>query len=275
MTKLALHSGYGVRPKRRSYQLLDGEAARALQRLEAQHGGRQALIAMLVFAPKSDPLDTFLAQLVDPRADQLPLAHLCDAAGVWPRDLLKWLEQAQLAEARAKAAQQVAQDTPRVAADVMRRAQVHQTLCPDCKGEGHQYRLVQPTQLNEEGEPVPTGDPYLAKVPCAYCGQSGYVASEPHGPAVDQALEMAGLLAKSGGLSITQQQLVIGAGPAASLPALQSAIDQILYGDAFAPVDDQDAGVVEGTVVPPVVVPPTAPTAPPVTASSSDTEIIL
>jgi len=223
------------RPKK----VLPPSGITALAHLEYKLGGRPGLIAALVLAPQNDDLDRFLMLAMDHPGSCVTGTHvpseqnyrhfgkLCLLAGVFPRDVLKWVEQGQQAEAHALAKTEIYRQTPGIVGDVLRKAQPHEALCKDCAGRGHKFELERDAK-----DPAKVS---LTKSPCSRCGGEGWIAREAVPADVTRALDLAGLVSKSPLVQQTHQQLnVVVGGSGQSLPQLQRAVDQILHGDAFA-----------------------------------------
>lgn len=202
-------------------QLALPNAADALADIERQIGGRQAIVQALVTAPPSKDVKYVLGLLCDPTRRTKSLVDLCVEAKITPGHLLDLLERGTKLRARIIAGQIIAARTPAVAEDVMLKAAPYEDDCPDCQSTGS--ITADPTELNKNPTPEP----------CKKCRGTGKLRYDADPDCRKLALEMAGLTAKGGGISIVQQTLVnSGGGGAAGMAyeAMTEAMDRMMYG---------------------------------------------
>jgi len=197
------------------------QVSASLADLEKAIGGRPALIAALLHAPKSSNIEYLLGIIAQPRmlaeggrhqGDQA-LADLCAQGGITPGELIEAYKAGEINRAQALAVHQVGQRLEAVAADTMRMAL---------------------PRTNAEGDLI-DGD-FKHK---------------------ELALEMGKLLQKGGGVNVqvNQQVGILGASAGGSLERMQAATDAILYGEEVVPpvaavdaevLEEEDAPVIEG-----------------------------
>ncbi len=194
----------------------------SLAAVEAEIGGRDALVAALAHAPKSRDILYILGLIGDPRSATTPLADLCARGGITPGELIDAYKSGEINRAQALATSKVGHHLAAVAEDTMLRSLPQQATCPICQGLG-QYQ-PEPTKK------VPNPDP----VACQTCQSSGVIVVPGDLEHKKLALDMGKLLQKGGGISLAVNQqvgLVFGTAGGA-LEKLQAATDQILYGEA-------------------------------------------
>lgn len=205
-----------------------------LETLEKDLGGRTALLSLLSLAPLTKDLRYILGLLGDPQHDRLSLAHVCAKGNLLPGDLLKFLGAAALHRGQTLAKQKIGQALPAVVEDVMRKAAPYTEACHTCLGTGSMT-------------PDPTPDqPNPSPGPCGICQGSGHLIYQPDFETQKLAIDMGGLLQRSGGISILNQQLNLGQASGAgggALEQLQTITDQILYGED-PPIDAEVTPVV-------------------------------
>jgi hypothetical protein len=217
---------------------------KAIDALEVAMGGRAGLIDALSTSEDPD-VEYLLGLIADPRADDLSLGVLCDRGNITPGQLLRLYRTARIAKAQVLALDKVADATPAVAEDVMRRAQNHYRICPSCAGTREGWEAIR------DAAGKPTGD--SQKVPCKPCDGTGQILSDASLDHQRMALELAGLLVKGGGTQIALgvQVSTPAAAPGGPLPfaSLQLAVQKILQPDA-APEPPVDATLVDDPVQP-------------------------
>jgi hypothetical protein len=204
--------------------------SKSLETLEAEIGGRGQIIQALATAPQSKQLKYVLGVIADPDNCRLSLAQICLLAKVLPGTLLEMLEQGTKLRARIIAGQIIAQHTPHVVRDVMRKAAPYEDVCSDCQGAG--ARTADPTA--EEPNPSPK--------PCQTCRGGGRLLYEHNEKDRDRALEMAGLVSSGSGIQINNTNTNLQVAPqsgSAAFEALQELMDKSLYGRR-EPVIDAD-----------------------------------
>jgi len=230
----------------RQLALAAPSVARELTQLEKDLGGRQQLLALLALAPLTPDLRYVLGLLGDPAHDHRSLASICADGNILPGDLLKHLGAAALHRGQVLARQRIGESIPAVVEDVMRRAAPYEEACGTCMVAGAATGQVTP-------DPTPT-DPNPQPQICPDCKGSLKILYMPSLDRQRVAIDLAHLVERGGGISITNQNLNLGAaasGGQGALEQLQTLTDQILYGDAAA-LDPVEAEV---TPVDPVAPP--------------------
>jgi hypothetical protein len=228
--------GKGIQRRAKLYPSL---VVREIQQIEADLGGRQALVGMLVLAPLNQDLEYFLGLLGDPHNEQKSLAEICALAEILPGELLHKLHASATMLGKVRTAHQVTQGLQPVVADLLRRAAPYEEACHDCMETGSV--TPEPTTTNMNPSPGP----------CETCKGSGRLRYSPDLDRQKLVLELAQTLPKGGGLQITNNQLNLpggsGGGGLGLLDRVQQIADQALYGLPAAPVD---AEVVEADEAP-------------------------
>lgn len=210
----------------------------SLQRIEQEVGGRQALVAALLHAPRSKDLDFMLGLIGDPTQASTALADLCAVGGITPGELLTAYKAGMLAGAQVLATRAIGERLPAVVSDVMRRAADYEDDCPMCQG----LSQVVPEPSEAEPNPEPVDCPM-----CQHTGRLRYDGSLEH---AKLALSMGRMIDKGGGVNVqvnSQQNNYGGAAAGGSLERLQAATDRILYGsgaDASTAIVDAEASEV-------------------------------
>jgi hypothetical protein len=138
---------------------------KAIDALEVAMGGRQSLIDTLSTADDPD-VEYLLGLIADPRSDDKSLGHLCDQGNITPGQLLKLYRTARIARAQVLALDKVAERTPAVAADVMRRAENHYRICESCAGNKQVWVILR----GPKGEALDT-----VQQDCRTCEATGQV----------------------------------------------------------------------------------------------------
>lgn len=212
--------------------------AQTLALLEAEIGGRDALVAALSHAPKSRDFALILGLVGDPMEVETPLADLCARGGVTVGELLQAYTAGEIARAQAVSTSKVGQQLAAVAEDTMRMSLPRPQLCMGCSGLG----LI----TDEPTKKMPNPEPH----PCQACAGTGQITVEGDLEHKKLALDMGRMLQKSGGsglnLTVSQQVGVQVGSAGGALERLQAATDQILYGDLGAV--EAPSGVVDGEV---------------------------
>lgn len=200
------------------------DALQAIDHLEKELGGRSGVRAALALAPLTRDVQYFLGLLGDPDNDRLSLLELCRQADLRPGVVLDLVRQGLTAGSGVLAQYYIAKRTPAVVQDVMEKAAPYEDTCPPCQGTGSYT-------------PDPTPDrPNPSPEPCQACRGGGRLAFPADPDARKLALDLAGLLPKGGGISITNQQVALASGGSAhGLERFQEAMDAVLFGDAPTP----------------------------------------
>lgn len=239
----------------------------ALANLEAALGGRDALVEVFTAAPETEDGALLLGLLADPRNDSRPLSALCEEIGLSAGSVLRLYRTASLAKAQVLAIHEVAQHTPAVVADVMRRAQNHYRICGECQGTGEVWEPIKAT----DGKIVD-----YQKAPHRACDGSGQVLVDASPDHQKLALDLASLTPKAGPSTLVQvdnsrtsTQVAVGVMPFAHL---QKAVQKVLETPRLAlapaqPAERFEAPVIDAEPLPvsvAVTEPPHAPAPPPV-----------
>lgn len=234
-------------------------ANRAVETFVKLTGGRDALVETLELAGSSPDVQKVLELLADPRYERMSLARICSLAGLTVADFFAAFRTARLQRAQIEAIELVARGLAPVVADVMRRAAPYELTCPACHGTGTVAKGDEPS------------------VPCETCHGIGSSTQEPDLDRQKLALELADLLKKGGGLTISQtnQTVAYGVGGGGAglgtLERVQQAVSGLRAGAPLvfdvdpmpdgAPLSGSDA-VVAGDI-PPGDPPPLPATPPP------------
>ncbi len=232
----------GLRKVTRSYP---STVVEELHTVEAQLGGRQAVVGLLALAPLTPTLRYILGMLGEPRFASQSLAEICSTGNILPGELLQHLASAALLRGKTIAAQRIGMAVPAVVEDVLKRATPYEEACSGCQGIG--TRVADPTP----------DTPNPAPVACETCGGTGRLIYQPDLEVQKLALDLAQLLPRSGGMQIQniasggsghQQQQTGGFGVFAQISALS---DRILYGSGDKATTELDDEALPGEIVPP------------------------
>lgn len=201
-------------------------------KLEERIGGRDLLVGALATAALDKAGTRLLHMLADPLHAKAPLLELCRAAGMKPGQLIAAVTEGLTAASHLEAKVAIARGTPAVVKDVMKQGAPREETCYDCEGTG--ARTPDPT--DEVPNPAPE--------PCTTCKGRGALAYAADPEARKLALDLSGLLPKSQGISITNNQMAmaVSGGGSGDGDRLQEAMDQILFGGggagpALPPID--------------------------------------
>ena len=173
-----------------------GEAA--LQAFVEALGGRSALLSALEIGSRHAAVDQVLDLLADPRYQSRSLRWICTQAGITAADLFAAFRTAKLAEAQIKATTRIAERIGPIVDDLLTRAAPYEGTCEECGGKG--TITLRPTKKDPDPQPQT----------CDLCRGSGRQIILPDLERQKVALELADLLKKGGGISITQQTMAIG-----------------------------------------------------------------
>jgi hypothetical protein len=211
-----------------------------LATLEADLGGRQSLVGMLVLAPLTPDLRYVLGMLGDPQHARHSLAQICAIGNILPGDLLQHLTSAAQLKGKVKAAQIIAARIGAVTDDVMRKSAPYEAPCNGgCRGTGS----ITPEPTKDQPNPQPG--------PCETCLGTGVLVYQPTLDHQKLAIEMAQLLPKGGNIQILNQQNNLNPqGGSGSIERLQALTDKILYGQG-TPLDGETLPGAEPSGEPP------------------------
>lgn len=204
----------------------------SLARLEQAMGGRDALVAALVHAPKSKSLDYLLGLVGDPQYATTPIATLCAMGGITAGELIEGYKSGVLHKAQALSTKAIGEHLPAVVEETMRLAMQHEDDCTACQGLG----CLTPEPSEADPNPGPIDCPV-----CGGCGRLRYDGDLEH---KKLALSLGKMLDKGAGVNVqvNQQQNNYGGGVAGgTLERMQEAADRILYGGEGAIVLDAEA----------------------------------
>lgn len=161
-------------------------ATRALSKFEKAAGGRQEIAARIAAGSLSLEQEAFVALLLDPSRDTDSITSLAVDAGIAPDDVLRLYQKGAIAEASAIATSRLAEALPTVTNQVISDAIETRESCPCIhKGKAHPK--------------------------CQRCMGTGVWVRPAKADQQKMIWEHAGLLKKSGGLTI-QQNTAVGVG---------------------------------------------------------------
>jgi hypothetical protein len=173
-----------------------GKVADAVDAIESAAGGRDALLAALLTSLPSEDLAYVVRAIADPRSDARKLSSICKAYGITIGEVIEAYKRGVLAKPTVEAIRIVAQATPGVVTDIMRRGQPFVDTCPTCQGTTTVTKEV----TLKKGDP-----PTVTQEVCGTCKGKGDVTTLP---SVDQqklALSLTPLAPKSSPLVAVQQ----------------------------------------------------------------------
>ena len=182
------------------------------------------LDAMVLSGDISPEMTALMALLKSPANVDVALTTLTKKAKVNILDLFAHLKTSALARAQLKATLRISEETPGIVDDVLKRSVEHEATCEKCGGAGKR-------------------DTRFGPLPCLMCGQTGKITQVPSLDVQKVALEMSGMLQKTGGVNVqvTNNQNVGLMSFNESFRAFQKDSDEALY-----PARELEAGVVEG-----------------------------
>lgn len=225
----------------------------AMKEIEDAAGGRLELAATLEAAPGAE-FELLAGYLADPANDGLSLAALCRKAGLSMRDFLTSLRDARYARLAAEIGLKVAQHLPKVAEDIVLRAQPHYVECPGCAGSGVAPVFPAPSSSSSGGsgsDAAENADQPPAPPPCSLCKGSGQQLVLPELARQKLALELGGVLKQGPGVAVGV--VVNNPGPTLpelprSTPAFRRKTDELVWeapGHAPGRTVDVEATVVD------------------------------
>lgn len=194
---------------------------RTAARLEAQAGGRAALVEVLLPAVRTKDVETLVGILDDPRNAGVPIGEILAEARIPAAALLRLYSEAQLIAAQTASQMAIAQALPRVAESVMARGAPHRAVCVVCEGCG----TVTPEPTAVQPNPAP--------VACAACYGTGQVLWNPTPAHERTALELGQLLTKTPAIAVAVNQhtnVQVGA-VAETVDAFTRVSDRLVHGD--------------------------------------------
>jgi hypothetical protein len=174
-----------------------GKVADAVDAIESAAGGRDALLAALLTSLPSEDLAYVVRAIADPRSDARKLSSICKAYGITIGEVIEAYKRGVLAKPTVEAIRIVAQATPGVVTDIMRRGQPFVDTCPTCSGTTT-VTVITPGAKRSDPSTV-------TQEPCKACKATGEVVALP---SVDQqklALSLTPLAPKSSPLVAVQQ----------------------------------------------------------------------
>lgn len=223
----------------------DAASDQAVELFEKALGGRDALLDALAVGDNAPEVNKVVTLLVDPRYETYSLRKLCHDSGITVADLFAAFKQAAVQKAHLLASQVILSRLLPVVEDVMTRSAPHYVTCEACDATG--TITPEPTKTTPNPEPAP----------CTACKGRGQRLVFPDLDRQKLALELADLVKKGGGLSITQNNAAVFTPSAVSTGSLEqlqqalgerwkapSVIDAVaadLQGDAAMPDDSTDA----------------------------------
>lgn len=200
-----------------SYSL--ATAARIIDRLEAEVGGREALAQTLLQAPPDASLDYVVGAIANPDNDLRKLSAICADGQVTIGEVLEAFKRGALAQASVRAIRAVAAATPAIVEDLVARAVVHEVDCPVCYGKGAV------PGVDDKGLPV--------EKLCQRCDATGRVTQDPEFATQKFVLtELAGLGQQKGPSIVvdnSSKTVIADVSQAAYAKLLQST-DRLLHG---------------------------------------------
>ena len=202
----------------------------AISEFEAQVGGRKALLEALSSADSSEEVQVVLDAIADPKHDLEPLAKLCARAGVSPGQLFGAFKTAALVRGQILGSIKAANLVPVTVDEIGRTALPHETTCDACNGSG----IFEDTDL--KGKPTSRT--------CTKCNGVGSLHRDGDPEQQRTILELAGLITKGSGISITNSnQTVVPTSVIAggSLEQLQQAVSDLIH----QPLPALDAEIVK------------------------------
>jgi len=219
-----------VAKKKTAYEATEAEVS--LAAFEKVLGGRNKLIAALITSPDLTPTIQKVLELVyDPRFGRYPLGRLCASAGILPGEFFAAVRDALQATSNMLVLDHVSTALPNLTLEMLKQAVDHDEICDLCSGT---TTITVPAPRRKGQAP---GEPTIES--CPTCHGKGVIKVRANLEVQKLALELAGLLKKGGGLSITQQQAIVqptkpaGNGSEAyssdSLVKLQQATHGILF----------------------------------------------
>lgn len=196
----------------------------ALRAFLSAVGGRQALVETLELGATATEVDRVLDLLADPRYESWSVARICRLAGLSVADLLTAFRSATLIRAQVKATVAIAKQLPAVVEDVMKRAQPYEETCDVCDGLGQ----VTPKPTKKNPNPPPEH--------CRACKATGRRMLLPDLERQKLALDLGDLVKKSGGITLSQQNLTVHAGGGVGQTGLLERQQQALARALAAPL---------------------------------------
>lgn len=196
--------------------------------LEAEFGGREAMVGALSLAQLPKDLTTLLGMLADPLHDHESLAKVCALANVPISKLMKACQEAIRVRGQLLAHKRIADALPDVAAAVMAEATPGWKQCLECLGARTVQVLVDNT--DEEGKKIP--GQHEETIQCKVCKGRGLVWHAPDHDVQKTALKIGGVLDTGKGMSVQvlQNNTQVNPGDTGNYDKMMEALDGVLYG---------------------------------------------
>lgn len=218
----------------RELEKLATQTSLALRRefdaLEKELGGRPALIHALAHGPQDRQGRYLLGLLADPDNTNRSLSEIAATAKMLPGQIAELITRGLTVTTTVAAKIAIARGAGAVVTDTMKQGAPHEEPCAACQGTG-----------SLTPDPTPD-DPNPSPGPCVTCQGSGRLLYPADPDARKLALDLAGLLPKAGGISITNSNTLQQATVHTGAERLQEAMDLVLFGgNAHGPVLDTEA----------------------------------
>jgi len=180
----------------------------ALDRLEENIGGREALVDTIGLASLDKKQEHFLRLLCDPARAHDSLVTIARDSGLLPTNIMALFRDAAFAKAHTLAMGQLSEAVPAIVKDITDKSVDAKIECPNCFGEGFIDEGVKCGQCSGRGQVMRTSDIDRQKI----------------------ALEAAGVLRKGPGVSVNVQQNVgVSTGGATLFSKYVKASDETAY----------------------------------------------
>ena len=222
--------------------------ADTIKEFEAAIGGRPALVAALSVTDLTPEIHTVLSLVGDPQYNSTSLAELCDRAKITPAEIIRAYKTAVLNRAQVIAIAAVAESTPAIVQEILRTAVPHTDVCPRC--DGHKEITIEPKPTRKNPHPQPV------EQECYRCKGAGSIHADALESQQDRVLQLAQLVTKNAGISITTQTQINQGGSAGTLGGGSLAQLQLAVAERFSRTpassfaSDSAAPVADGTAVP-------------------------
>jgi hypothetical protein len=206
-TPVTQEPGTGSKQSSEGLVKIEREYFKSVGGLDDAVGGRDVLIQVMDWAPKTAKLELVLNMMADPGRAGWSLEKLCKDAGLSHRDFLEMFREAHVTKALAEAHITMSKKLATVAADVTDKAVNHLEPCK-----------------------CTTGGKYPAKSDCLDCRGTGEIYFRSSFPHQQLIFETSGLVKKGGGVSVNvNQQVAVGGG--GLFDRFVKATDSTFYGE--------------------------------------------